>query len=156
VPTPHPTVAVAAVVLDPDGAVLLIERGRPPGVGRWSLPGGRVELGEALAAAVAREVLEETGLTVEVGPLVTVVERIVPDEDPAAGPGARFHYVILDYLARGAGAPRPGDDARAARWVGPAELAALAAADRTTAGLVEVVERARALAAADAGVTLRP
>ena len=85
-----PRVAVGGVVLDPGGdgpRVLLVRRGRPPGEGRWSLPGGRVEPGERLAAAVVRELLEETGLVVEVGPLVEVAEILDPPH----------HYVILDY-----------------------------------------------------------
>lgn len=134
----QPVVAVAAIVFDDAGRVLLIERGRPPGVGLWSVPGGRVELGESLAAAVAREVVEETGLTVEVGPLVEVVERVTP------GDGGTFHYVILDYLAWSAGGhPLAADDARAARFVDVDELARLPLTD----GLLAVLDRARTLAA---------
>ncbi len=135
-PAPQPTVAVAAVVFDDRDRVLLIERGRPPGVGQWSVPGGRVELGESLAAAVAREVAEETGLVVEVGPLVEVVERIIE------GDGGTYHYVILDYLAdlRG-GSLAPGDDVRAARFVDDHELDHLPLTD----GLRPVLARARAL-----------
>ena len=125
-PAAHPVVAVAAVVFDAAGRVLLIERGRPPGVGQWTVPGGKLHHGEALAAAVAREVREETGVEVEVGPLVEVVERVV---------------------AAGDGAPRPGDDARAARFVDAAELARLPLTD----GLVPVIDRARALAVANRG-----
>jgi 8-oxo-dGTP diphosphatase len=134
---PRPTVAVAAIVFDPAGRVLLIERGRPPGVGLWSVPGGKVESGESLAAAVVREVAEETGVAVEVGPLVEVVERI----------GAEHHYVILDYLAhaRAPTAPRAGDDARAARFVAPDELAGLPLTD----GLAPVLAKARAIAVAN-------
>ena len=134
---PRPTIAVAAIVFDADGRVLLVERGRPPGVGQWSVPGGKVEPGEALAAAVAREVAEETGVAVEVGPLVEVVERI----------GAEHHYVILDYLARAVGpaTPRPGDDARAARFVAADELPGLPLTD----GLAPVLAKARAIAVAN-------
>lgn len=129
-----PQVAVAAVILDADGRVLLIRRGRPPGEGLWTFPGGRVEAGERLAAAVAREVAEETGLEVACGPLVEVVERL----------GDGWHYVILDFLAspRG-GALRAGSDAADARFVAPDELAALPVTD----GLRPVLDRARALAA---------
>ena len=129
-----PVVAVAAIVFDAAERVLLIERGRPPGVGLWSVPGGKLEHAETLAQAVAREVREETGLVVEVGGLACVVERISDD----------FHYVILDYLARvigGPPAPVPGDDVRDARWVAPDELAALP----LTEGLIPVLERARAM-----------
>lgn len=104
-----------------DGAILLIRRGQPPSEGRWSLPGGRVEWGESLAEAVAREVLEETGLAVAVEGLAGVVERrYLPD----------FHYVILDYHVSAGGEPRPGGDVTDARWVPLAELGALPLADR--------------------------
>lgn len=133
---PRPEVAVGAIVFDERGRVLLVERGRPPGVGLWTVPGGRVERGETLAHAVAREVFEETGLAVEVGALACVVERI----------GDGHHFVILDYVARlaGGGPPVAGDDARAARFVDAAELATLPC----TEGLAGVIERARATHAA--------
>lgn len=133
-----PRLAVSAVVLDALGRVLLIERGKPPGEGLWSVPGGRVELGETLAVAAAREVREETGLEVTVGELVAVVERIQPGE-----PGG-YHYVILDYLAFAAEGQVPvvGSDARAARFVALEELPALP----LTEGLLAVIDRARHLA----------
>jgi 8-oxo-dGTP diphosphatase len=123
---PRPTVAVAAIVFDADGRVLAIERGKPPGVGLWSLPGGKQEPGETLKQAVVREVREETGLEVEVGELATVVERI----------GEDYHYVILDYYARVVGGElAAASDARAARFLTLEELAALP----HTAGLLGTV-----------------
>ena len=113
---PRPTVAVGAIVFDDRGRVLLVKRGRAPARGLWSLPGGKVDGGETLAAAVAREVLEETGVTVDVGALVEVVERIVSEPSDGGDDAARWHYVILDYLAHapagywgrgGRGSPRP-------------------------------------------------
>ena len=131
----RPTVAVGAIVLDAQGRVLVVERGKPPGVGQWTVPGGRLEAGETLAQAVAREVREETGLVVEVGALACVVERM----------GEDYHFVILDYVARVIGGTlQAGDDARAVRFVDDTELAALP----TTEGLVAVIERARATHAA--------
>ena len=129
-----PAVAVGAFVFDAEGRVLVIERGRPPGEGLWSVPGGKLEPAETLAQAVAREVREETGLVVEVGPLACVVERMGDDH----------HYVILDYLARViGGALVPGSDARGARFVTDAELAELPHTD----GLLPVLVRARVAAA---------
>jgi 8-oxo-dGTP diphosphatase len=126
-----PTLGVAAVVFDDAGRILLIERGRPPGEGLWTLPGGRLEPGEALVAGVAREVREETNLEVEVGPLVEIVERI----------GSGYHYVILDYLARvTSGTLAAASDARRARFIDAAELVSLPLTD----GLLPVIARARA------------
>jgi ADP-ribose pyrophosphatase YjhB (NUDIX family) len=124
-----PIVAVGAFVFDRQGRVLLIERAKPPGEGLWSVPGGRLDRGETLAQAVAREVREETGLIVEVGALACVVERMGDD----------FHFVILDYLARQIGGTlAAGSDARAAKFVDKAELARLPLTD----GLETLIERA--------------
>ncbi len=133
-----PQVAVGAIIFDEAGRVLLVERGKPPGVGLWTVPGGRVERGETLVQAVAREVREETGLLVEVGTLACVVERI--DDS--------FHFVILDYVARVIGGTlAAGDDARTARFVDEADLATYPCTD----GLLPVLERARATHAAWCG-----
>ena len=126
-----PIVGVGAIIFDDAGRVLLIQRGKPPSEGLWSVPGGKLEAKETLAQAVAREVREETGLVVEVGALACVLERISNDH----------HFVLLDYFARVIGGElAPGSDARAARYVDPAELAALP----VTEGLVDVLARARA------------
>ena len=124
------TLAVAAFVFDAADRVLLIERGKPPGVGLWTVPGGRVEPEEDLHAAVRRELREETGLVVTVGPLVAIIERV----------GEGYHYVILDYLASGEGIPSAGSDVTAARFCDDAELARLPLTD----GLLEVLAQARA------------
>ena len=133
----HPRVGVGAVVLD-QGRVLLVRRGRPPGVGKWSLPGGLVRLGETLHAAVVREVAEECGLTVGVVGLAGMVERVVRDD---AG-RVRYHYVLVDYLARPEiGDAVAGSDAAEVRWV---ELARVRELD-VTEGLVDMIRRAEAL-----------
>lgn len=122
-----PTLGVGAVVVV-DGALLVVRRGRDPARGLWSLPGGRVEPGEALAEAVAREVKEETGLDVEVGELAGVFEVI---------DGA--HFVVIDYFATCpvGQAPRAGSDAAEVRWVPVAELAGLECTPRLVETLTE-------------------
>jgi ADP-ribose pyrophosphatase YjhB (NUDIX family) len=137
-----PVVGVGAVVLaQAEGRVwaLLIQRGAPPSRGIWSIPGGAVELGEGLVEACAREVAEETGLAVEVGPLVEVVERLLKDGEGRV----EYHYVLMDYLCRAPFAPpRAGDDALAARWAALDEL------DRAglTPDTARVVRKAAAMA----------
>jgi 8-oxo-dGTP diphosphatase len=129
-------VAVGAVVRRGD-EILLVRRGRGAGVGRWSLPGGRVEFGETLAAAVAREVVEETGVEVEVGDFLGWAERI--GSEPFD-----YHYVILDFAAtprRPEAEVTAGDDAADAAWF---PCAALADVD-LVAGLHEFLTETGAL-----------
>jgi 8-oxo-dGTP diphosphatase len=102
-----PVVAVGAVVVH-ERALLMVRRGREPHEGRWTIPGGRVEVGEYLNAAVAREVREETGLEVEVGQLLGVFEVV-----------GEPHFVILDHIAapKDDAEPVAGEDAEEARWI---------------------------------------
>jgi len=118
----RPVVAVGAVVFDPAGRVLLIRRGRPPAVGAWSIPGGKVELGERLEDAVVRELREETGVEGVVAGLCEVLERVVRD----ASGRVQYHYVLIDYFVTAlAGAAAPAGDATEAGWFTQAELLAL-------------------------------
>ena len=113
----RPELAVGAIVVEA-GSLLMVRRARAPGAGRWSVPGGRVEAGERVSDAVAREVSEETGVAVVPGELAGWVERIDGDH----------HFVILDFFAspRTSGSPPvAGDDAADARWVPTGEIAAL-------------------------------
>ena len=105
---------VGGIVRDENGLLLMVRRGRPPGEGLWSIPGGRVEPGEDDPAAVVRELKEETGLEVRVGALTGTVER--------PGPGG-VTYEIHDYAATVTGGTlRAGDDASDVRWVSPEAL----------------------------------
>jgi 8-oxo-dGTP diphosphatase len=105
---------VGAVIKDRDGRLLLIKRGHEPGAGLWSLPGGRIEPGETHQQAVAREVLEETGLRVECRRLLGTAEL----------PGPAGAVIdVSDYLAVVTGGElTAGDDAADARWVTAADL----------------------------------
>ncbi len=116
----RPMVAVGAVVWN--GEKLLLERrGRPPAERIWALPGGLVELGETASDAVRREVREECGIEVAVGPVLGLFEPIERDLDGRI----RYHFVVVDFLAfyRG-GELRAGDDAAEVRWVATEELGA--------------------------------
>ena len=117
-----PIVGVGAVVLR-DGEVLIVRRANPPRQGEWSIPGGALELGEKLRDGIAREVLEETGLAVEVGQVLEVFDSIHPDPDGRI----RFHYVLVDYLCRSyfSGTALAASDASELRWARPEELPAL-------------------------------
>lgn len=111
-----PRVGVGAVIVH-ESRVLLVQRGREPLKGHWSLPGGLIELGESLQNAVVREVEEETGLRVEPLELIELLDRIHREEDRV-----RYHYVIADYLCRVTGGTlKAASDADAVRWVERAE-----------------------------------
>jgi len=105
--TPVPAVGVVCIKGD---EVLLIQRGKPPKKGEWSLPGGHIEPGERLVDAAIRELIEETGVKAEIGGLIDVVDGIFPE--------ANRHYVLIDYWARWvSGEAVAGDDADKARFV---------------------------------------
>jgi len=111
-----PLVGVGAVVVK-QGRVLLVQRGTEPAKGKWSIPGGLIDVGESLREAVAREVREETGLLVEPLELIELLDRIHRDGDRV-----RYHYVIADYLCRVVGGTLlAASDADAVRWVERAE-----------------------------------
>jgi ADP-ribose pyrophosphatase YjhB (NUDIX family) len=130
----RPILGVGALILRRD-SILLVERGRPPLKGYWSLPGGALEAGEQLADALRREVLEETGLEVKPLSVVEIFERILRDTEGKA----EYHYVVIDYLCKVSGGElKPADDATQAAWVKRRDLSAY----RITEGTLEVIERA--------------
>jgi ADP-ribose pyrophosphatase YjhB (NUDIX family) len=133
----RPIVGVGGVIIK-DGQVVLIKRKFEPLAGQWSLPGGSLEVGETLEAGVAREMLEETGLVVDVGPVIDVFDRILLDADQKV----RFHFVLIDYLCipRG-GELRADSDVADAVFVDPDQLAPY----KLTPKAAEVIRKAFAL-----------
>ena len=133
----HPIVGVGAVILH-QGRVLLARRANPPLQGEWSIPGGALEVGEKLRDGLRREVLEETGLEVEVGAVLDVFDSIFPDADGRI----QFHYVLIDFVCRvQSGEAAAASDASEVRWALPAELDTLGMKPVT----VEVIRKAFAL-----------
>jgi 8-oxo-dGTP diphosphatase len=130
-------VGVGAVVLDGD-LVLLVKRGGATLPGKWSIPGGLVELGETTREAVCREVAEECGIDIELVDVCGVLDRVVRDGDGRV----RYHWVLVDYLAVARGGTLcAGDDAADARWVPIDEVERY----DTTDGLMDMIKRAVAL-----------
>ena len=158
----RPVVGVGAVILvdretasalgwEPlagDRGVVLVRRRFAPLAGTWSLPGGGLEVGETLPAGVAREVLEETGLTVDVGAVVDVFDRIMLDGDGRV----QYHFVLVDYVCRPVGGTlAAASDVADVAWAPAADLPAFGLTDKAT----EVIGRGLALAA-DAGWSVAP
>ena len=132
----RPFVGVGAVIVD-DGRVLLVKRKYEPLAGRWSLPGGAVEVGETLEESIAREMAEETGLEIEVGPVIEVFDRITRDVDGRV----RYHFVLVDYLCRPVGGSlEPGSDVADAVYVDPAELAPYELTAKATVVIARAME----------------
>jgi ADP-ribose pyrophosphatase YjhB (NUDIX family) len=117
----HPIIGVGAVIVRGDMA-LLVRRATEPLKDEWSVAGGVLELGEKLRVGAAREALEETGLTVEVGEVLDVFDSIFPDADGRT----QYHFVLIDFLCRPiAGEAKAGSDVNEVKWVKQDELAAL-------------------------------
>lgn len=136
-PQQFPKLGVSACVWR-DGRALIIQRGKPPLPGLWSLPGGHVEAGETVAAAASRELEEETGVTAELSHLVGIFDLIRRD---AAG-NISMHYAIACFTGPWCGGEaRPASDAMAVLWVDPRELGQY----RFTPNVVDAIGAARRL-----------
>ncbi len=134
----RPMVGVGATVLRGD-QVLIVQRGRQPAYGLWSLPGGLVELGESLHEAIRREIREEASLETEVMDVVAVLDRVIPDVHGQV----EYHYILIDFLCRcEMGEPLPGSDVLDCRFVSLADLPWYP----LTSGTLAVVHKALGLA----------
>lgn len=129
----HPRVAVGAVVFKED-RVLMVLRGKPPAESQWAIPGGCIELGETLQEAAEREIMEETGLTIQAGKPVYTFDVIERDETGRI----RFHYIIVDLEAVYIhGDLRPGDDALDVSWVSSKDIQERKVSDSTRKLLIQ-------------------
>ena len=130
----RPIIGVGALIFH-RGRILLVERGKDPLKGYWSLPGGALETGERLSEGLCREVMEETGLIVEPGPVFEIFERLMPDKKGRM----EYHYVLVDYICKvKGGTVAAGSDSRDAAWFSRAKLKGLL----LTEGTLGVIERA--------------
>jgi 8-oxo-dGTP diphosphatase len=135
----RPIVGVGAVIIAED-RVLLVKRAHEPLKGEWSLPGGAVEVGEMLHDAVVREVREETGLDVQVGPVVEVLDRVHRTADGRV----EYHFVVIDYLCTLTGGTLANNsDAADARWVPVDELTPFALTPLAAAVIAKALELSR-------------
>lgn len=136
----RPFAGVGAVVFR-GTEVLLVKRGHPPAAGKWSIPGGLVELGESLDAAVCREVMEETGVEVRTIDLVAALDRIILDRENRI----EYHYILLDFVCEIVGGElKAGTDADECRFVPLEDLRSY----DITRGAEQVIRRAFERAAA--------
>ncbi|HVW11922.1 MAG TPA: NUDIX hydrolase [Bryobacteraceae bacterium] len=135
---PRPIVGVGALIID-GARILLVERGREPLKGYWSLPGGAVETGERLEDALRREIREETGLEIEVVHLIEIFERIMPGENGRT----EYHYILMDYICHPAGGVlAAADDANRVEWFTEDEVAAGKMGEKITRGTPAVIAKA--------------
>jgi 8-oxo-dGTP diphosphatase len=133
----QPIIGVGAVIVE-NSRILLVKRARPPIAGRWSIPGGALEIGELVRAAAVREAREETGLIVEPGELLGVFDRVLRDPEQRV----QYHYVLIDFICRRTGGVLcAASDAAEVRWFTKEELPALNLAEDTLEVILKALER---------------
>lgn len=131
----YPMIGVGALILR-ERRMLLVKRSKEPSKGMWSIPGGRLELGETIEEAVKREVLEECGVQIDIVRVLEVMDNILHDNDGKVS----YHFVLIDLLANYvSGEPNAQSDVDECRWVTPAELAGLDMNPRLRAVIMSVV-----------------
>jgi 8-oxo-dGTP diphosphatase len=129
-----PRVGVGAITIK-DGSVLLVKRAVEPGKGLWAIPGGTLKLGETLQECAAREILEETGVTIKIGACIYVFDLIERDKTGKV----KFHFVVVDFAAGYvAGEPRGADDALEAAWFSATQLLRVTVSQNTLKALRSV------------------
>jgi mutator protein MutT len=135
----RPYVGIGGIIVH-EGRVVLVKRRFEPLAGQWSIPGGAVETGETLEACLIREMAEETGFVVEVGPVVEVLDRITHDDEGRV----LYHFVLIDYLCWPVGGElRAGSDVAEAVLAEPSELANYQLTEKALAVIERALEMAR-------------
>ncbi|MEM0085343.1 MAG: NUDIX hydrolase [Candidatus Methanomethylicia archaeon] len=132
----YPIVGVGGILIE-NGRILLIKRAAEPNKGLWTIPGGKVKLGENIKDALKREILEETKLEVEVLDLEDIYELIIKDDEKV-----KYHYIILDYrVKRISGEPMPSTDALDVKWFSKKELENIETTETTKKLLEKLIDR---------------
>ena len=135
----RPYVGIGGIIVH-EGRVVLVKRRFEPLAGQWSIPGGAVETGETLEACLIREMAEETGFVVEVGPVVEVLDRITHEDDGKV----LYHFVLIDYLCWPVGGElRAGSDVAEAVLAEPSELAQYQLTEKALTVIERALEMAR-------------
>lgn len=135
----RPYVGIGGIIVH-EGRVVLVKRRFEPLAGQWSIPGGAVETGETLEACLIREMAEETGFVIEVGPVVEVLDRITRDDEGKV----LYHFVLIDYLCWPIGGElRAGSDVAEAVLAEPSELAQYQLTEKALAVIERALEMAR-------------
>ena len=135
----RPYVGIGAVIVH-EGRVVLVKRRFEPLAWQWSIPGGAVEAGETLEACITREMAEETGFRVQVGPVIEVLDRITRDDEGRI----LYHFVLIDYLCWPIGGElQAGSDVAEAVLAEPSELAQYELTEKATSVIERALEMAR-------------